>query len=438
MMEVRPFKAFRFDPNVVGDVGRCIAPPYDVISDVEREELYRRSEHNVVRITKGKITPSDNGQHNQYTRAAELLQKWIAEGVLKPDDRETIYGYVQDFEIDGVTYRRLTFIALGKLEDFGKVVRPHEQVFAKPVQDRLNLKKATAARFGLVFMLYDDPQGVADRAITEAAGQTPLVDFMDDHGVRHQLFAITEADKIQAIVRMMGDKSVIIADGHHRYTTGLTYMRESGNPAAKYQMLAFTNTAQKGLIVLATHRVVGGIDGFKWQEFILRLVPGFTVMKIGDSPDAKSKESAKQNMLRMMKTVHEQDETPLGIYLGNGNFYVAVLKDKSLMKAAAPDKSEAWRTLDVAVLQKLILEQLLGLTEEKMGNSDFVEYVKDVPNAIDEIIRQVDSGRKQVAFFTNPVKMQHLARIADAGERMPHKSTYFYPKMYTGLTIQKL
>ncbi len=428
MMEVRPFKAFRFDPGVVGDVGRCIAPPYDVISDAEREELYRRSEHNIVRITKGKPAPSDNGQTNQYTRAAEFLQKWIAEGALKPDDRDTIYGYVQDFEMNGVSYRRLTFIALGKLEEFGKVVRPHEQVFAKPVQDRLNLKKATAARFGLVFMLYDDPKGIADQIIAKAAEHKPLVDFVDNHWVRHQLFAITKTDEIQAIVRMMGDKSVIIADGHHRYTTGLAYMRESGNPAAKYQMLAFTNTAQKGLVVLATHRVVGGIDGFKWEEFILRLAPGFTVMKIGD----------KQEMLKMMKTAHERDETPLGIYLGNGNFYVAALKDKSLMRTAAPDKSEAWRTLDVSVLQKLILEGQLGLTEEKMGNSDYVEYVKDVPNAIDEIIRQIDSGRKQVAFFTNPVKMQHLARITDAGERMPHKSTYFYPKMYTGLTIQKL
>lgn len=437
-MEVKPFKAFRFDASVVGDVGRCIAPPYDVIDDAQREELYRRSEHNIVRITKGKTAPSDNGQHNQYTRAAELLQKWIAEGVLKPDDRDTVYGYVQDFEIDGATYRRLTFIALGKLEDFGKVVRPHEQVFAKPVQDRLNLKKATAARFGLVFMLYDDPQGVADKAITEAAAQKPLVDFVDDQGVRHQLFAITDDGNIQAIVRMMADKSVIIADGHHRYTTGLAYMRESGNPAAKYQMLAFTNTEQKGLIVLATHRVVGGIVGFEPGEFLSRLASGFAVTKFAFDADAESKEAAKRQMLAAMRTAHDRDETPLGVYMGDGCFYVAVLKDESLMKTATPDKSVAWRTLDVSVLQKLVLERLLGLNEEKMGNADYVEYVKDMPNAMDGIIRRIDAGHKQVAFFTNPVKMQQLGRITDAGERMPHKSTYFYPKMYTGLTIQKL
>lgn len=437
-MEVKPFKAFRFDPHVVGDVGKCIAPPYDVIGDTEREELYRRSDHNIVRITRGRIAPSDDAQHNQYTRAAEYLQKWIAEGALKPDDRDTIYGYIQDFDLDGVTYRRLTFIALGKLEDFGKTVRPHEQVFAKPLQDRLNLKRATAARFGLVFMLYDDPQGVADKAIAKAAQQKPLVDFVDDHGVRHQLFAIADEGDIQAIVGMMSDKSVIIADGHHRYTTGLAYMRESGIPAAKYQMIAFTNGAQKGLVVLATHRVVGGIDGFEPQEFLARLAPGFTVSKCSFGPDTESKEAAKQEMLAAMRAAHERDETPLGLYMGDGNFYVAVLKDKSLMKAAAPDKSEAWQTLDVAVLQKLVLEGMLGLDEEKMGNAEFVEYVKDMPNAMDEIIRGIDTGRRQVAFFTNPVKMQQLARITDAGERMPHKSTYFYPKMYTGLTIQKL
>jgi uncharacterized protein (DUF1015 family) len=437
-MEVKPFKAFRFDPRVVGDVGKCIAPPYDVIGDAYREDLYRRSDHNIVRITKGKPAPGDNGQHNQYTRAAEFLQKWIAEGALKPDERETIYGYVQDFELDGVAYRRLTFIALGKLEEFGKVVRPHEQVFAKPLEDRLNLKRATAARFGLVFMIYEDPQGIADKIIARAATHTPLVNFVDDHGVRHQLFSITDAGEIEAIERMMRDKSCIIADGHHRYTTGLAYMRETDNLAAKYQMLAFTNAAQEGLVVLATHRVVGGLEGFEPEVFLARLAPGFTVSRCGFGPDAESKEAAKQEMLTMMKALHGRDEPPLGIYLGDGNFYVAVLKDKSLMQAAAPDKSEAWRTLDVSVLQKLILEGLLGLTEEQMGDSAYVEYVKDMPNALEEIVGQIDAGRRQVAFFTNPVKMEQLARITDAGERMPHKSTYFYPKMYTGLTIQKL
>ena len=437
-MEVRPFQAYRFDPRVVGEVGRCIAPPYDVIGDEDREALYARSEHNIVRITQGRADPSDNGQCNQYSRAAECLKKWMEEGALRQDERETIYGYVQDYELNGQAFQRLTFIALGKLEDFGKVVRPHEQVFAKPMQDRLNLKRATAARFGLVFMLYDDPEGVADKIIARAATQEPLVDFVDDEGVRHRLFGIADPEETAAIATMMADKPCTIADGHHRYTTGLTYMRESGNPAARYQMLAFTNASQKGVVVLATHRVVGGIEGFGPREFLARLESGFALQGFAFAADGDGRERAKQKMLAEMHRLGEQGRTAFGIYMADGAFHLAVLKDRSFMDAAAPDKSDAWRELDVSVLQKLILEGLLGLDDEQMGDPSFVAYVKDRPNAIDQVIGQIDAGRRQVAFFTNPVRMSQLMRVTETGERMPHKSTYFYPKMYTGLTIQKL
>lgn len=437
-MEVKPFKAFRFNPQVVGDVGRCIAPPYDVISADEQERLYRKSRYNVAYITKGRSEPGDGEGHNVYTRAAEYLKKWISEGALKQDDKDSIYGYIQDFEIHGTAFQRLTFIALGKLEEFGKVVRPHEQVFEKPMLDRFNLEKATSAKFGLVFLLYDDPQGVADRIIEKAATQQALIDFTDDHGVRHRLFAITDAGEVKAVTTMMADKYCIIADGHHRYTTGLKYMRESGNPAARYQMLAFTNTRQKGLVVLATHRVVGGIANFDPAGFLTRLKRSFTIKSFKFGPDAAAKEKAKQKMLAHMRDRHEHDETVLGVYMGGGAFHTAVLKDKAGMAAAAPDQSDAWRALDVSVLQKLVLEKMLSFDEQMMGNAEHVEYIKDVPNAVDELIARIDAGARQIAFLTNPVKMQLLAAVTDAGERMPHKSTYFFPKMYTGLTIQKL
>ena len=404
----------------------------------ERDALCQKSRYNIVHITKGKVTPADDEQHNQYTRGAEYLRNWIAEGALKEDDQDTIYGYVQDFELGGTAFQRLSFIALAKLEDFGKVVRPHEQVFEKPMLDRLNLERATAAQFGLVFMLYEDPQGVAEQIITKAAAQEPLIDFVDDQAVRHRLYAIAAQDEIKAVVAMMREKSCIIADGHHRYTTGLKYMRESGNPKAKYQMIAFTNTRQKGLVVLATHRVVGGLKDFRPSDFLARFAQGFRVEQFKFASGTKAKMQARQKMLAQMKSFYEQDQTAFGVYMGDGSFYVAVLNDASLMAAAAPDKSDAWRSLDVAVLQKLVLERLLGLDEEKMGNADYVEYVKDIPNALTEMIERIDAGRKQMAFFTNPVKMRQLTGVTEAGERMPHKSTYFYPKMYTGLTIQKL
>ncbi len=437
-MEVKAFKAFRFNAGVVGDVGKCIAPPYDVISDAQRDGLWRASKYNIVHITKGKTLASDNERNNQYTRAAEYLQNWIAEGALKEDEKETIYGYVQDFELGGTAFQRLSFIALAKLEDFGKIVRPHEHVFEKPMLDRLNLERATAAKFGLVFMLYDDPKGIADRIITTAAAEEPLIDFVDEQAVRHRLYAITDQNEIKAVEAMMREKYCVIADGHHRYTTGLKYMRESGNPKAKYQMIAFTNTHQKGLVVLATHRVVGGISDFKPTDFLAQLAQGFKVEQFKFPSSAKAKTEARQKMLGRMKSCYDEDKTAFGVYLGDGAFYVVTLNDPSLMTAAAPDKSAAWRALDLSVLHKLILERLLELDEEKMGNPAYVEYVKDLPRALDEIIEGIDTGRKQVAFFTNPLKMRQLTEVTEAGERMPHKSTYFYPKMYTGLTIQKL
>ena len=472
-MEVKPFKAFRFDAGVVGDVGKCIAPPYDVINDTERDGLCQKSKYNIVHITKGKVTLSDDEQNNQYTRADKYLRSWIAQGALKEDDKETIYGYIQDFELNGTAFQRLSFIALAKLEDFGKIVRPHEQVFEKPMLDRLNLERATAARFGLVFMLYDDPQGVADEIIAKAMTQAPpivarvsrpcspgsavraeeqgqdalatpqpLIDFVDDQAVRHRLYAIAAQDEIKTVEAMMREKSCVIADGHHRYTTGLRYMRESGNPKAKYQMIAFTNTHQKGLVVLATHRLVGGIKDFQ-PSFLLDLKGnGFNITRFKFTPDARIKEQAKQQMLKMLahtRSLHDRGVTAFGVYYrGADAFYVAVLEDRSRMDMAAPNMSQAWKSLDVSVLQKLVLERLLGLDEERMGNPEYVEYVKDVPNATNEVIERVDAGHKQIAFFINPVNMQQLAAVTEAGERMPHKSTYFYPKMYTGLTIQKL
>ena len=436
-MQIKPFKAFRFDEAVVGDVGSCIAPPYDVISDAQQEQLYKKSKHNIVRIIKGKTTASDNGENNQYTRAAKYLNKWIEQGALKQDTAETIYAYVQDFELAGTQYQRFSFIALAKLEEFGKAVRPHEQVMDKPMLDRLNLKRATTARFGLVLMLYEDEQQIADKIINRASATESLIDFIDEQNVRHRIFTITAKEDIEQIAKMMNDKSCIIADGHHRYTTALTYSKESGNTAAKYQMLAFANTFQKGLIVLATHRLVNNLEHFCYEKLIAELKQNFELTELQfNSPQTKME--ARQRMLAQMKAEHDNDKNAFGIYVSNNAFYVAVLKDKHTMAPLVPDMSTPWRALDVSILHKLILEKILGIDEERLVKGENLEYVKDTTNAIDESISQVDAGHKQAAFFMNPIKMQQLKLVTDASERMPQKSTYFYPKVYTGLTIQKL
>jgi uncharacterized protein (DUF1015 family) len=437
VMQVGPFKAFRFDADVVGNVGDCITPPYDVINDAQQEQFYKKNRHNLIRIIKGKTKASDDGENNQYTRAADYLARWIEDGALKQDTDEAIYAYVQDFEVAGREYQRGSFIALAKLEDFGDVVKPHEQILHKPMVDRLSLKRATSADFGLVFMLYDDEKKLADGIIEQAAGQQPLIDFVDEQDVRHRIFAITDKQDIEQIVKMMSDKSCIIADGHHRYTTGLTYSKENGNPAAKYQMLAFSNMHQDGLIVLATHRLAGNLENFSMNKLIGQLSERFSITKF-EFDSAKTKDNAEEKMLELMRTEHDKDESAFGIYGADNAFYVAVLEDKSTMDSIVPDMSRAWKTLDVSILHKLILEELLGIDQEKLAEGENLQYVKDTPNAIADSIEQVDAGQKQVAFFMNPIKMQQLKMVTQAGERMPQKSTYFYPKVYTGLTINKL
>jgi uncharacterized protein (DUF1015 family) len=436
-MQVKPFKAFRFNEAIVGNVGNCIAPPYDVINPSQQQHLHEKSKYNIVRIIKGNTNACDHENDNQYTRAANYFNSWIKEGALKQDSAEAIYGYIQDFQVGGERFRRFSFIALARLEEFGKTVRPHEQIMNGPMLDRLNLKRATVARFGLVFMLYEDEERIADKIIENSGTQEPLIDFVNDQDVRHRLFGIAAKEDIDAIVKMMRDKSCIIADGHHRYTTGLTYSKESSSPAAKYQMLAFANTRQDGLRILATHRVVGNLADLNIEKLVTALRDDFEVREFAfNSQEDKIK--AKQGMLARMKSEHDSSKNAFGIYGGTDAFYVAALKDHGLMDALVPDKSPAYRVLDVSVLHKLILERLLGIDEKQLAKGEHVEYVKDTPNAIDDSISQVDSGQKQAVFFMNPVKMEQLKMVTDAGERMPQKSTYFYPKMYTGLTTQKL
>ena len=436
IMEIKPFKAYRFDPAVVGDVGNCIAPPYDVIDAELQDRLYKKSKYNVVQITRGKTSPEDNPDNNQYTRAAKLFAEWLQTGVLKRDTADSVYGYIQDFQIGGRKVQRLSFIALAKLEELGKGVRPHEYTLEGPKIDRLNLRRATKASFGLVFMLYQDGETIADKIIQKAAKQKPLIDFTDEQDVRHRLFAITDAGDIDAIKKMMDTKTCIIADGHHRYETALNYYKETGEPSAQFVLTAFVNTRQKGLLILATHRLIQNVEDFNFKKFLAGLQEDFEITTY--SYDAgKAKQQARKKMSAKMKAQFDADRNAFGIYAGDNAFYVAVLKDRRFMDAVAPDKSEHWKSLDVAILHKLIIEKHLGIDEQNLAQGGNIEYVKDTGEAIDASIVQVDKGEKQVAFFVNPTKMEQIELVTEAGERMPQKSTFFFPKVYTGLVINK-
>lgn len=436
-MEIKAFRAFRFNEKLVGDTGSCIAPPYDVINTETQEQLYAKNEYNIVRIIKGKASFDDNETNNQYTRAAQYLNEWIENGVLKQDSRECIYAYVQDFEIGRHNFQRSGFISLGKIEEFGDKVKPHEQTMSKPKVDRLNLQKATNAKFGLVFMLYDDRQRIADKIIENASSDKALIDFVDEQTVRHRLFRIEAEQEIDVIKRMMEDKSCIIADGHHRYETALELYRQTGKDAAKYQLFAFINTHNEGMKILATHRLIHNVGNFRLGNLLVELKENFEVTRF-EFESEQTKTEAKQEMLSRIKAGQKQGESAFGIYAGGDAFYAAVLVNKNAMDSMAPGKSVPWKSLDVSVLHKLILEKLLGIDEDKVAGGEYVEFVKDTATAIEESITMVDNKEKQVAFFTNAPTIEQVKQVAAAGEKMPQKSTYFYPKVYTGLTIYKM
>jgi uncharacterized protein (DUF1015 family) len=434
-MDVKPFKALRYNADIAGDVGDCVSPPYDVIDDAYRQQLYDRSENNVVRLIKGETTVADNEHYNQYTRAAKFLDEWIESGALKQDPAEAVYAYVQNFTIEENQFCRSGFIALGKLTEFGEGVHPHEKTLEGPKADRLNLMRATATQFGQIFMIYDDPENIADAVIAASAKKSALIDFADDDGVRHRLFAIDSQDDISAIQKMMASKDAIIADGHHRYETALNYLAETDNPAAQYRMMTFVNMRNEGLVILPTHRLVSNMPDLDIDSLIAKLAGQFDITEYKFDGKA-DKAAARQKAFAEMKMQFDDGCNSFVIYAGTDTFYAVTLSDTKAM--ADYDMSPAAMGLDVNVLHTLILDKQLGIGEKQLAAQSNLTYIKDIGDAIARAIGKVDSKQSQAVFFMNPTRNDQVQAIAAAGEKMPQKSTFYYPKIFTGLTINKL
>jgi len=436
-MEIKPFKGLRFDPAVVGNVADCIAPPYDVIDRRMQDALYEKSPYNIVRIIRGRTTPDDTDTDNQYTRAAGTLDEFIATGALREDPTECIYAYVQDFEAGSRRYRRSGLVALGRLTEFGRSVQPHEATLEGPRAERLKLMHATAAQIGQIFMLYDDPEGVAEELTGKAASGHAVVDCTDEDGVRHRLYLIAGPADIDRFVKMMADKTTLIADGHHRYETALEYYAQTKNPAARYRMMTFVNMRDEGLIILPTHRLIGNLGDFDFGRLIERMREAFEIERFSFTDEAE-KTTAADAMFKRIEELFRKGKSALGIYAASGCFCTAVLKDDRLMDSACPQMSDAARRLDVNVLHKLILERILGIGDRELASQSHIEYVKDIGGAIDGAIGRVDCGAAQAVFFMNPTRIEQVRAVAAAGEKMPQKSTFFHPKMFAGLVINKL
>jgi len=437
MVEIKAFRGVHYNPEKFDDFSKLVAPPYDVISPAMQDELYDTSEFNIARIIKGKDGPGDNDSQNKYTRAGVYFNNWLKDEILVRDKDDSIYVYSQEFEASGTRYERTGFIALVKLEGYGKGVLPHEFTLKGPKADRLNLMRATKTHTGQIFCLYPDPEKNIDSVLDEEkAAKPPFIDITDDEGIVHRLWSLTDPSKIDRIVSEMGEKRLFIADGHHRYETANTYMEE--NPeleGAKYGMMTFVNMQNVGLVVLPTHRLVKNLDDFDTTLFEEGLVKDFELESFEFTSDTEA--GQRQAMFDRLRWLYSNGKHSIGIYARNNKYSIATLKaDSSIGKRG--DIPEVLKQLDVTILHSLILDDLLGIDKEKLAQQANVEYIKDTGSAIQESIEMVNEGKFQLAFFLNPPKVEEIDLVAGAGEKMPQKSTFFYPKVYSGFIINKI
>jgi uncharacterized protein (DUF1015 family) len=352
-----------------------------------------------------------------------------------------VYG--QDFKVNGKSLFRFGFIGLIKLEEFAKDVQvnrnvfrgvlQHEETFPKDIQDRLSLSRNCMAQFGQIFVIYPDHKGDVDGVLEKYMKDVPTTDIIDSEGIRHRLWRIDDPSDTKMIAEHMENKYVIIADGHHRYKTALALSEENPDlETAKYRMLSFVNMSNPGLVILPTHRRIQNLEAFSKEKLLEQLNAYFKVVEF------KSKDS----MFELMDKQFEEGNHAFGLFMDDGKFYALILKDKQIMNNLLPDKSEELRRLDVAILHTLILDKTLGIDKKKLAagsikGGGYVSYIKGIGDAVDESIRAVE-GDAQAVFFMNPTRIGEVEAVSRNFEVMPQKSTFFFPKIYTGFTINKL
>ncbi len=433
MADILPFHALRYDLSKVSP-GAVMTQPYDKITPAMQEKYYQASPYNLVRVILGKSEPGDGEQANVYTRAAAALKKWQDEHVLARDAEPSIYVYVQRFKVPndptGADAERRGFIALGRVEDYDrKVVYRHEQTLSKPKADRLNLLQATRAHTEQIFMVYSDPADEVARLLKQDG--PPTFELRDEYGVLHRIWKVSDPATIDAAKAAMADKKLIIADGHHRYETALNFrnqMRQQKKGGAdapyEYLMMTFVNMEAPGLVILPTHRVVFGLEHFNVPQLVTQLKQYFEVEELGPVADVPS------SVRRLANA--GKDRTALLAVTPDGSYLLRSRPD--VQPAALKDLSAQQRQLDVVQLHKLILEEILGMSQEDISGQKHLHYIRDAAEAVND----VQQGKAQVVFLMNPARMQQVRDIAFAGGVMPQKSTDFYPKMMSGLTMYSL
>ncbi|MBU3902471.1 MAG: DUF1015 domain-containing protein [Candidatus Thermoplasmatota archaeon] len=422
MVEIAPFKGITYNKEKV-DINKVVAPPYDIISKEEQDELYKKSEYNVVRLVLGKEYSADSEENNRYVRAADFFREWMDKGVFTRSEENCIYVYEEDYNIKGKSKKMRGFIALLKLEDYGHGVMRHEKTLSKPKEDRLKLMKNCNANFDQIFLLYSEPEKKIDEILDKNASKKPDYE-VKYNDVVHRLWTISNGDDIDEIVKTMKPKPLFIADGHHRYETALNYrnyMREKhsdfkGNEFFNYMMVQFNNMDER-LSILPTYRLIHSIPEMNIDVMLGKIKEFFDVEKI-DLPEKKS-----EKIVDMLK--EKKNKKVFALY-HDKKCYILILKDISVMNQFGRG-SEILRKLDVSILHTLIIEKIMGITDVERH----VKYTRDE----NEAVQIVDEGKYQLSLFLNATTLDELKAISETNENMPQKSTYFYPKQLTGLVM---
>jgi uncharacterized protein (DUF1015 family) len=442
MAEIFPFRAYRYNAARV-EPAKVLTQPYDKITPAMAEKYAAASPYNLITIEKGKSLPTDTPENNVYTRAAKALDEWISAGVIVQDAVPSLYAYFQEYTVPGTNERQVRkgFITVARLEDYSAgVVFRHEQTLSGPKADRLELMRHTQVHTGQLFMLYNDSAGRVDALLDLAAHAPASVEVRDEYDVVHRLWPVTNAPTVEIIQRELADKKLVIADGHHRYETALAYRDECRARAgrqdrdAPYEkvMMTLFNTMGKGLTILPTHRVVANVPNFSFDRFHAALADLFDARKY-PFERATDRPQAYQQFRRDLQT-SGRAQRAVGVYAGGGAFYIFSLKKGSNLETLLPDVSPAQRQLDVVLLHRLILERGLGITADAVKTEKNLTYEREMDTAVAE----VDQGRAQVCFLLNSVSVETVAEMAMAGEVLPQKSTDFFPKLMSGITMYRL
>ncbi|HYT22024.1 MAG TPA: DUF1015 domain-containing protein [Candidatus Polarisedimenticolia bacterium] len=445
MAQVYPFRAFRYNPKQA-PFERVLTQPYDKISPAMQEKYYAADPHNLIAVEKGRGYPSDTLQNNVYTRSGAAIEDWIRSNIVVQDPAPSFYAYTQEYTVPGTEERRTRrgFIGAGKLEEYSAgVIFRHEHTLSGPKADRLELLRHTKTHAGQLFMLYSDAEKRVDTILAEAeTGEAPATEMRDEYGVMHRLWVIAEPQRVAAIQKAMEKQRLVIADGHHRYETALNYRNERRvragkiDPEAPYErvMMTFINTKSEGLTILPTHRVAANVHDFSWSGVRRHLEPWFTAEEFPFSGSAERSEVKKKFLAKLTEA---RAKRAIGVYPSGSPkraFYLLTLREGANLAQLLPSVSPLQRELDVVLLHEGILEPALGITPQAVTAEANLTYEREALAALDA----VDSGRAQISFLLNPCDVEQVMKIATSGEVMPQKSTDFYPKLMSGITMYRV